>query len=60
MRAVAYRSVGAPEVTEVTELDLPEPEMFEIRIKVDAGALNPADVAAWSGLFPAPPDGSHR
>jgi NADPH:quinone reductase-like Zn-dependent oxidoreductase len=33
--------------------------MFEIRIKVDAAALNPADVAAWSGIFPAPPDGSH-
>jgi NADPH:quinone reductase-like Zn-dependent oxidoreductase len=33
--------------------------MFEIRIRVDAAALNPADVAAWSGLFPAPPDGSH-
>jgi NADPH:quinone reductase-like Zn-dependent oxidoreductase len=33
--------------------------MFEIRIKVDAAALNPADVAAWSGLFPAPPDGRY-
>jgi NADPH:quinone reductase-like Zn-dependent oxidoreductase len=59
MRAVVYRSVGAPEVIEVAEIDLPELGMFEIRIKVDAAALNPADVAAWSGLFPAPPAASH-
>jgi NADPH:quinone reductase-like Zn-dependent oxidoreductase len=59
MRAVVYRSVGAPEVIEVAEVELPEPGMFEIRIRVDAAALNPADVAAWSGLFPAPAEGSH-
>jgi NADPH:quinone reductase-like Zn-dependent oxidoreductase len=59
MRAVVYRSVGAPDVIEVADVDLPEPGMFEIRIKVDAAACNPADVAAWSGLFPAPPQGSH-
>jgi NADPH:quinone reductase-like Zn-dependent oxidoreductase len=59
MRAVVYRSVGTPEVIEVAEIDLPEPGMFEIRIKVDAAALNPADVAAWSGLFPAPAAGTH-
>lgn len=59
MRAVVYRSVGAPEVIEEAEVELPEPGMFEIRIKVDAAALNPADVAAWSGLFPTPAEGSH-
>ncbi|MEU9213421.1 NADP-dependent oxidoreductase [Streptomyces sp. NPDC048415] len=59
MRAVVYRSVGAPDVIEVADVELPEPGMFEIRIKVDAAALNPADVAAWSGLFPAPAQGSH-
>jgi NADPH:quinone reductase-like Zn-dependent oxidoreductase len=59
MRAVVYRSVGTPNVIEVADVDLPEPGMFEIRIKVAAAALNPADVAAWSGLFPAPPQGSH-
>lgn len=46
MRAVVYRSVGAPEVIEVAEIERPEPGMFEIRIKVKAAALNPADVAA--------------
>jgi NADPH:quinone reductase-like Zn-dependent oxidoreductase len=58
MRAVVYRTVGAPEVIEVSEVDVPEPGIFEIRIKVDAAALNAADVAAWSGLFPAPAEGS--
>ncbi len=59
MRAVIYRSVGTSEVIEVAEVALPEPGMFEVRIKVEAAALNPADVAAWSGVFPAPPDGSY-
>ncbi|MGX7681333.1 alcohol dehydrogenase catalytic domain-containing protein [Jatrophihabitans sp. DSM 45814] len=59
MRAVVYRSVGGPEVIEVAQVELPEPGIFEIRIKVDAATLNPADVAAWSGLFPAPPPGTH-
>jgi NADPH:quinone reductase-like Zn-dependent oxidoreductase len=59
MRAVVYKSVGGPEVIEVAEVDRPEPGLFEIRIKVGAAALNPADVAAWSGLFPAPPPGGH-
>jgi NADPH:quinone reductase-like Zn-dependent oxidoreductase len=59
MRAVIYRSVGTSEVIEVAEVALPEPGLFEVRIKVEAAALNPADVAAWSGLFPAPPEGSY-
>ena len=41
MRAVVYRPVGAPEVIEVAEIDLPDPRIFEIRIKVDATALSP-------------------
>jgi NADPH:quinone reductase-like Zn-dependent oxidoreductase len=59
VRAVVYKSVGGPEVIEVAEVDLPEPGMFEVRIKVEAAALNPADVAAWSGLFPGPPEGGY-
>ena len=59
MRAVIYRSVGTPEVIEVAEVALPEPGLFKVRIKVEAAALNPADVAAWSGRFPAPPEGSY-
>ncbi|MCU1679562.1 MAG: NAD-dependent alcohol dehydrogenase, partial [Amycolatopsis sp.] len=59
MRAVVYRSVGAPDVIEVADVDLPEPGLFETRIKVAAAALNPADVSAWSGVFPPPAQGGH-
>jgi NADPH:quinone reductase-like Zn-dependent oxidoreductase len=59
MRAAIYRTVGGPEVIEVVDLDLPEPGLDEVRIKVDASAMSLADVGAWSGVFPAPPAGSH-
>jgi NADPH:quinone reductase-like Zn-dependent oxidoreductase len=59
MRAVTYTSVGSPDVIVVREVDKPEPGLFEIRIKVQAAALNPADMAAWSGRFPPPAQGSH-
>jgi NADPH:quinone reductase len=59
MRAAVYRSLGGPDVVEVAEVDKPVPGLSEIRIKVQAAALNPTDVAAWSGgFFPAPPEGS--
>ncbi|WP_328834962.1 NADP-dependent oxidoreductase [Streptomyces europaeiscabiei] len=58
MRAAVYRSLGGPDVVEVADVDKPVPGLSEIRIKVQAAALNPTDVAAWSGgFFPAPPEG---
>jgi NADPH:quinone reductase-like Zn-dependent oxidoreductase len=59
MRAAIYRSVGGPEVIEVVDLDIPEPGLDEVRIKVHASAMSLADVGAWSGVFPAPAAGSH-
>lgn len=57
MRAVVYRSIGGPDVVEVAEIDKPVPGLSEIRIKVQASALNPTDLMAWSsGFFPAPPE----
>ncbi|MEH0546607.1 NADP-dependent oxidoreductase [Streptomyces sp. B21-105] len=58
MRAAVYRSLGGPDVVEVAEVDKPVPGLSEIRIKVQAAALNPADAAAWGGVFPAPPEGA--
>ncbi|MCX5336289.1 NADP-dependent oxidoreductase [Streptomyces sp. NBC_00140] len=59
MRAAVYRSLGGPDVVEVAEVDKPVPGLSEVRIKVQASALNPADAAAWAGgYFPAPPEGS--
>ena len=45
------RKAGGPEAVEVLEVPLPEPGPFEIRVKVAAAALNPADAAVWSGRF---------
>ena len=51
MRAAVVRKVGGPEAVEVLEVPLPEPGPFEVRIKVAAAALNPADAAVWAGIF---------
>lgn len=59
MQAAVYRSQGSPDVVEIAEIDKPEPGLAEIRIKVQAAALNPTDMSAWrGGFFPAPPEGS--
>lgn len=59
MLAAVYRTQGSPDVVEVAEVDKPEPGLAEIRIKVQAAALNPTDASAWrGGFFPAPPQGT--
>ncbi|MFC8824233.1 NADP-dependent oxidoreductase [Streptomyces sp. NPDC057137] len=51
MRAAVVKKIGGPEAVEVVEVPLPEPGPFEVRIKVAAAALNPADAAVWAGVF---------
>ena len=51
MRAAVVRKVGGPESVEVLEVPLPEPGFFEVRVKVAAAALNPADTAVWTGYL---------
>jgi NADPH:quinone reductase-like Zn-dependent oxidoreductase len=51
MRAAVVRKVGGPEVIEVLEVPIPEPGPLQVRIKVVAAALNPADAAVWAGFF---------
>jgi NADPH:quinone reductase-like Zn-dependent oxidoreductase len=51
MRAAVVRKVGGPEVIEVLEVPTPEPGPLQVRIKVVAAALNPADAAVWAGFF---------
>jgi len=63
VKAVQYRNYGGPEVLEVT--DIPDPKMFadQILVRIEAAALNPADVQFQSGvvdslvdaLFPVTP-----
>src|ERR1700693_1172108 len=48
-----YRSCDGPEVLEVVEL--PEPKMFadQVRIRIKAAALNPADLGFQAGAVDA-------
>ncbi|MEV0197908.1 NADP-dependent oxidoreductase [Nonomuraea sp. NPDC050691] len=51
MRVVSFTSFGDPGVLTVAEAPLPQPEEGQVRIRVEAATLNPADVAARSGAF---------
>ena len=49
MKTVQYQSFGGPEVLEV--VDVPDPKMFAdlVLVRIEAAALNPADLAFQSG-----------
>jgi NADPH:quinone reductase-like Zn-dependent oxidoreductase len=49
MKAVVIRRFGGPEVLEVAELDAPEPMAGQVRIHVQAAAVNPVDIATRAG-----------
>jgi NADPH:quinone reductase-like Zn-dependent oxidoreductase len=51
MRAAVVKKFGGPEAVEVLEVPLPEPGPLEVRIKVAAAALNPADTVVRAGVF---------
>ncbi|XUL89769.1 NADP-dependent oxidoreductase [Streptomyces galilaeus] len=59
MRAAVVRKTGGPEVVEVLEVPLPEPGPLEVRVKIAAAALNPADSAVWAGYFGPMPEVDH-
>ena len=49
MKAVVIHRFGGPEVLEVAELDAPEPMAGQVRIRVQAAAVNPVDIATRAG-----------
>ena len=51
MRAVVVRSYGGPEALEVAEVPVPEPGRGQVRIRVEAAAVNPVDTATRQGLM---------
>jgi NADPH:quinone reductase len=51
MRAVIIPSFGPPEVLTVAEVPTPDAAPGQVRIRVAAAALNPADLATRSGLL---------
>lgn len=53
MRAVAVSSFGGPGVLSVIEVPVPEPGDGQVRVRVQAAPVHPADLAARSGAFAA-------
>jgi NADPH:quinone reductase len=51
MRVVGFTSFGDPNVLTVEDAPLPQPGDGQVRIRVQAATVNPADVAARSGAF---------
>ncbi|MEV8636617.1 NADP-dependent oxidoreductase [Streptosporangium sp. NPDC051023] len=51
MRAVVVRSFGGPEALEVEEVPIPRTGPGQVRIRVEAAAVNPVDVATRTGVL---------
>lgn len=51
MKAVIIRSFGGPEVLTVADIPVPQAGLGEVRVRVEAAALNPVDVATRSGML---------
>ena len=49
MRAVLIRRFGGPEVLEIVERPVPQPDTGQVRIAVEAAAVNPVDIATRAG-----------
>jgi putative PIG3 family NAD(P)H quinone oxidoreductase len=54
MRAVVITGVGGSEVLDLREIDKPEPQGAQVRVRVRACGLNRADLMQTRGLYPAP------
>jgi NADPH:quinone reductase-like Zn-dependent oxidoreductase len=53
MYAILIRRFGGPEVVEVAQVHVPEPQAGELLLKVQAASLNPVDWKIRSGKYPA-------
>lgn len=54
MRAVVITRPGGPEVLEVRDVPMPEPQGDQVRVRVRAAGLNRADLSQRAGNYPAP------
>src|SRR5271156_3606086 len=56
MEALCLHSYGEPiEVLHLEEVAIPSPASGQVRVRVHACALNPADWAVCAGFLPVPP-----
>src|SRR3954452_3389982 len=49
MRAVVIRRFGGPDALEVLDVPVPEPRRGQVRVRVQAAAVNPVDIATRAG-----------
>lgn len=54
MKAIVITQPGGPEVLKYTEVATPEPQGNEVRVAVQATAVNQADILQRRGLYPPP------
>jgi putative PIG3 family NAD(P)H quinone oxidoreductase len=54
MRAAVIAGTGGPEVFEVRDVPMPEPQGDQVRVRVRACGLNRADLMQARGSYPAP------
>src|SRR5437667_5865636 len=55
MRAAIITRHGGPEVLEIHDVEMPEPDGEQVRIRVRASGINRADLLQRAGGYPAPP-----
>jgi len=55
MKAVVITGRGGSEVLDIRDVEPPEPQGAQIRVRVRACGLNRADLMQTRGLYPAPP-----
>lgn len=60
MRAIVVRHYGGPEALELIEAPVPEPGRGQVRVRVEAAAVNPVDLATREGLMNVARPGSIR
>ena len=49
MKAVIVRHYGGPEALELADLPVPDPGTGQVRVRVQAAAVNPVDIATRAG-----------
>src|ERR1700686_1328502 len=54
MRAVIITEPGGPEVLAIKEVEMPQPQGEQVRVRVHAAGLNRADLLQRSGGYAAP------
>ncbi|NCV97386.1 MAG: hypothetical protein EBW27_05260, partial [Acidimicrobiia bacterium] len=59
MRAVVLTEFGGPEVLRLTEVPVPVPAADELLVRVNATALNRADLLQRRGFYPNPFPGEY-